>query len=63
MTAKVNIELHNQYMSYFVISNQQTVISGLAKTIQILEATTPPKRKENKTVPSVSKGAKYKMLI
>ena len=39
--------------SYFKLAR---VISGLAKTIRILEATTPPKKKENKTVSSVSKG-------
>lgn len=39
------------------------VISGLAKTMRILEATIPPKKKENKTVSSVSKGTQDKMLI
>ena len=38
------------------VCGEASVISGLAKTIRILEATTPPKKKENKTVSSVSKG-------
>ena len=62
MTAKINIELDNQLTEYSILLFQKSVISGLAKTIRILEATKPPK-KENKTVSSVSKGAKDKMLI
>lgn len=56
MTAKINIELDNQLTEYRILLFQQSVISGLAKTIRILEATKPPEKKENKTVSSVSKG-------
>ena len=63
MTAKINIELDNQLTEYRILLFQQSVISGLAKTIRILEATKPPEKKENKTVSSVSKGTKDKMLI